>query len=49
MRRIPRRNIKLIYEELDLRAKFLRLLVKKNIVDYYKVFKAIVKNVSARS
>ena len=43
VRGILRRNIKLIHEELDMRAKFLRLLVEKNIVDYFKVFKAIVK------
>ena len=43
MRGISRRDIKLIYEELDLRAKYLRLLVERNIVDYFKVFKAIVK------
>lgn len=43
MRGISRRDIKLIYEELDLRARFLKLLVEKNIVDYSKVFKAIVK------
>ncbi|NPA99617.1 MAG: flagellar protein FlaI, partial [Crenarchaeota archaeon] len=43
MKGISRRDIKLIYEELDLRAKYLRLLVDRNIVDYFKVFKAIVK------
>jgi len=43
MRGISRRDIKLIYDELDLRAKYLRLLVEKNILDYYDVFKAIVK------
>lgn len=43
MRGISRRNIKLIYEELDLRAKYLRLLVERNIVDYFRVFKAITK------
>ncbi len=43
MRGISRKNIKLIYEELDLRAKFLRALADKNIVNYYDVYKAIVK------
>ncbi len=43
MRGISRKNIKLIYEELDLRAKFLRTLADKNIVNYYDVYKAIVK------
>lgn len=43
MRGIPRKNINLIYEELDLRAKFIRLLVEKNVIDYFDVYKAIVK------
>ena len=43
MRGISRKNINLIYEELDLRAKFLRALADKNIVNYYDVYKAIVK------
>jgi len=43
MRGIPRREIKLIYEELDLRAKILRELVKRNITDYYQVFKIFAK------
>jgi len=43
MRGISKRDIKLIYEELDLRAKYLKLLVERNILDYYDVFKAVVK------
>lgn len=43
MRGISRRDINLIYEELELRAKFLGLLVEKNILDYYDVYRAIVK------
>lgn len=43
MRGISRRDINFIYEELELRARFLRLLVNKNILDYYDVFKAIAK------
>jgi flagellar protein FlaI len=42
MRGISKKDIKLIYEELELRAEYLRLLVEKNVVEYPKVFKAIV-------
>ncbi|MET1160489.1 MAG: type II/IV secretion system ATPase subunit [Thermoprotei archaeon] len=43
MRGIPRRDIKLIYEELDLRARFLRELVANNVLNYYDVYKAVIK------
>jgi len=43
MRGISRRDIKLIYDELELRARFLRHLVDKNILDYFDVYKAVVK------
>ncbi|MEM0506700.1 MAG: type II/IV secretion system ATPase subunit [Thermosphaera sp.] len=43
MRGIPRRDIRLIYDELELRARYLRLLAEKNILDYNDVYKAIVK------
>lgn len=43
MRGISRRDIRLIYEELELRARFLRHLVEKNVLDYFDVYKAIVK------
>ncbi|MEB3860572.1 MAG: Flp pilus assembly complex ATPase component TadA, partial [Desulfurococcales archaeon] len=43
MRGIPRRRIGEIYEELELRAEFLRLLVEKGVLDYFEVYKAIVK------
>ena len=43
MRGIPRRRIGEIYEELDLRARFLKLLAGKGVLDYFDVYKAIVK------
>nr|WP_233418057.1 hypothetical protein [Desulfurococcus amylolyticus] len=43
MRGISRKDIKLIYDELELRARFLRHLVEKNILDYFDVYKAVVK------
>jgi len=43
MRGISRKDIKLIYDELELRARFLRHLVDKNILDYFDVYKAVVK------
>ena len=43
MRGISRRDIKFIYDELELRARFLRHLVEKNILDYFDVYKAVVK------
>ena len=43
MRGVSKRDVKLIYEELELRAKYLRLLVDKNVLDYYDVFRAVVK------
>lgn len=42
MRGISKKDIKIIYDELDMRARYLRLLAEKNIVEYPKVFKAIV-------
>jgi len=43
MKGIPRKDINLIYEELELRAKFLKLLVEKGILDYFDVYRAVVK------
>ena len=43
MRGIPRRRIKLIYDELELRAQILREMVKQNIEDYYEVFRIFAK------
>ncbi|RLG81494.1 MAG: flagellar protein FlaI [Thermoprotei archaeon] len=43
MRGIPRRELKLIYEELELRAQILREMMKRNIVDYYDVFRIIAR------
>jgi len=43
MRGISRRQLKLIYEELDLRAQILKEMKEKNIVDYYDVFRLLAK------
>jgi flagellar protein FlaI len=43
MRGISRRNIKVIYDELELRAEFLRELVHKKVFNYFDVWKAIVR------
>ncbi|MEM4035506.1 MAG: type II/IV secretion system ATPase subunit [Fervidicoccaceae archaeon] len=43
MRGISRKDINAIYEELDLRAKYIRLLIDKNILDYFDVYRAIIK------
>ena len=43
MRGIPRRKIKLVYDELELRAQILREMVKQNIEDYYEVFRIFAK------
>ena len=43
MRGITRRNIRLLYEELELRAQILKEMVKRNIVDYYDVFRIIAR------
>ncbi len=43
MRGISRKNLRLIYEELDLRAQILREMVKQNITDYFDVFGIIAK------
>ena len=43
MRGIPRRDIRLIYDELELRAQILRELVIQNVTDYFKVFKTFAK------
>ena len=42
MRGITKREIKVIYDELDLRAEYLRELVNRKIFDYHKVYKAII-------
>ncbi|BAN90663.1 flagellar protein I-like protein [Aeropyrum camini SY1 = JCM 12091] len=43
MKGIPRRELSIIYEELELRRRFLQTLVDKNILDYFDVYKAIVR------
>ena len=43
IRGIPRREMKLIYRELDLRAEIIRELVNKKVFDYYKVFGVVSK------
>ncbi|ESQ20689.1 MAG: Type IV secretory pathway, VirB11 component, and related ATPase involved in archaeal flagella biosynthesis [uncultured Acidilobus sp. CIS] len=43
MRGLPRRDYRLIYDELDMRAAFLRELVNRKVFDYFQVFKAVVK------
>ncbi len=43
MRGISRRNIRLIYDELELRAQILKEMVKQNITDYYDVFRILAK------
>ena len=43
MRGISRKNLRLIYEELDLRAQILREMVRQNITDYFEVFRIIAK------
>jgi len=43
MRGISRVNMKKIYDELDLRAQFLRTLVEKKIFNYFDVWGAVVK------
>ncbi len=43
MRGIPRRQMKLIYEELELRAKILRTMVERKIFNYFEVFKTFAK------
>lgn len=43
IRGIPRRYMRLIYDELELRAQILRELVRKNITDYYEVFRIFAK------
>lgn len=42
MRGISKRDISVIYDELELRAAYLRELVKRKVFEYPKVFKAIV-------
>ena len=42
MKGITRREIKIIYDELDIRAQYLRELVNRKIFEYPKVFKAII-------
>ncbi|MCD6410175.1 MAG: type II/IV secretion system ATPase subunit, partial [Candidatus Verstraetearchaeota archaeon] len=43
LRGIPRRELKRIYEEIDLRAKFLELLIQRGVMNYFDVWKAIIK------
>ncbi len=43
MRGISRINMKKIYDELDLRAQFLRALVERKIFNYFDVWRAVVK------
>ncbi|MFP3310102.1 MAG: flagellar protein FlaI, partial [Acidilobus sp.] len=43
MRGLSRRDYRLIYDELDMRAAFLRELVNRKVFDYFQVFKAVVK------
>jgi flagellar protein FlaI len=40
---LSRLEIRKIYEELDLRAEFLKELVNRKILDYFKVWEAIKK------
>ncbi|MCE4621145.1 MAG: type II/IV secretion system ATPase subunit [Desulfurococcales archaeon] len=42
MRGISRRDIKVIYDELELRAAYLRELVNRKIFDYFDVYKAVI-------
>jgi len=42
-RGIPRREMGLIYDELNLRAKILKSLVERRVSNYYDVFKVIVR------
>jgi flagellar protein FlaI len=43
MKGIPRSRLNVIYEELELRRKYLQMLADKNIVNYFDVYKAIVR------
>jgi flagellar protein FlaI len=43
MRGIPRKRIKMIYEELDKRAEILKLLADKKVFDYYEVWSYMKK------
>ena len=43
MRGISRRQLKLIYDELELRAQILREMKERNIIDYYDVFRVFAK------
>lgn len=43
MKGISRINMYKIYQELDMRAKFLRELINRKIFNYYDVWKAVVK------
>lgn len=42
MRGISKRDVKIIYDELEVRAAYLRELVRQKVFEYPKVFKAIV-------
>ncbi|RLG76100.1 MAG: flagellar protein FlaI [Thermoprotei archaeon] len=43
MKGVSRKDMRRIYEELELRAAFLRALVQRKIFNYYDVWRAIVK------
>ncbi|HIQ03005.1 MAG TPA: flagellar protein FlaI [Desulfurococcales archaeon] len=43
MRGLSRRNMSLIYEELNLRASIIREMINKKIFNYYDVFRVITK------
>ncbi len=42
MRGLPRSRISEIYDELEMRRRYLELLVEKKVFDYDKVFKAVI-------
>lgn len=46
MKGIPRRDIKRLYDEIDLRARFLNLLVERKIFNYFDVWNIISKTYS---
>ncbi len=43
MKGIPRRNISIIYEDLELRSRFLQTLADRKVLDYFDVYRAIVR------
>lgn len=44
MRGIPRSRVSEVYEELELRALFIKELVEKKVFDYWDVWRAIIKS-----